>query len=236
MRNTTRILAALGVVLIGLSVMGVAYQDFRRNIASLQANTVLIETSLEVDGTTQLDGVTTINGAATFGSIAATTVTVSATLDVTGAQTNAAALTATGTITGIGTISGEHLNSTDDGAIADDFTVGGDATVTGTIVGIGAASVATTLTVTGGLIFPDTNDSYIIGIYTYSADPQGTTAALTATGVRAGDFILGGPQSGAANGTMKTLEGATPGTNVINMQWEVDPGAAVRYTFLVLRQ
>jgi len=99
----------------------------------------------------------------------------------------------------------------------------------------GACSVSTTLTATGGLVFPDTGASYVIGIFTYDADPNSDTATITATGVRTDDIVIGGAQIGAINGTFKVLEAATPGTDEIVLKWETDPGAAVRHSFLVLR-
>ena len=77
-------------------------------------------------------------------------------------------------------------------------------------------------------------DEYI-GRFTYSADPNDTTATLTATNVLIGDFVIGGAQSGSANGTYKNLQGATPQNGSILLTFEVDPGAAVTYSFLVFR-
>jgi len=91
--------------------------------------------------------------------------------------------------------------------------------------------VATTATVTNLVVA----GSEIIGIFTYAADPGATTATLAASGALAGDFILSGAPSGAANGTFKALTGAVPGTDVIALTWEVDPGAVITHTFMVLR-
>jgi hypothetical protein len=159
------------------------------------------------------------------------------TLAATGAATMASTLAVTGTLTGIGTISAEQLTSTDDGTITDDLAVGGILNVTGalnttgTLTTIGAVDVGTTAT----CVDLSTNGKILVGIYRYNADPNNTTATLTATGVRAGDWVVGGCQSGAANSTFKNLEAATPGTNVITLQWEVDPGAVVTHSFMVWR-
>ena len=109
-------------------------------------------------------------------------------------------------------------------------------TIEGALEGaIGGATPAAGAFTTGtlaGLVLA--SDEYI-GRFTYSADPNDTTATLTATNVLIGDFVIGGAQSGSANGTYKNLQGATPQNGSILLTFEVDPGAAVTYSFLVFR-
>jgi cytoskeletal protein CcmA (bactofilin family) len=227
MHNLKRLaLGAVAVVFVATGALAVIstttkyWKIERENTLFLADVGIGSDGSLEVDGTTTLDGTTTINGA-----ISGTTVTASGSLAVTGAATFASTVAVTGTLTGIGTISAEQLTTTDD------LTVTGLATIGETLAVTGTTDAGTTLTCVDFI----TNSKSLVGIYRYSADPNNTTATLTATGVRAGDWVVGGCQSGAANGTFKALEGATPGTDIITLQWEVDPGAVVTHSFMVWR-
>ena len=106
------------------------------------------------------------------------------------------------------------------------------ATIDGSVGSVTPAAGAFTTGTLAGLVLA--SDEYI-GRFTYSADPNGTTATLTATNVLIGDYVIGGAQSGSANGTYKNLQGATPQNGSILLTFEVDPGAAVTYSFLVFR-
>ena len=112
-----------------------------------------------------------------------------------------------------GNIRVEDLVVEDDSTLTDDVAIGGDLTVTGATIVAGFE---------------------IIGIFRYAADPNATTATLTATGTKAGDYVLSGAPT-TANGTFKALTGAAPGTNTIGLTWEVDPGTTITQSFMVLR-
>ena len=136
-----------------------------------------------------------------------------------------------------GNIRVEDLVVEDDSTLTDDVAIGGDLTVTGATIltgGIATGTVtnltATTATITNAIVA----GFEIIGIFRYAADPNATTATLTATGTKAGDYVLSGAPT-TANGTFKALTGAAPGTNTIGLTWEVDPGTTITQSFMVLR-